>query len=159
MAMSESKFYQKLTYLQCLACPDTGASCNVVSEGEARKMSLRWTPSRVTLTSASNTRKRVTGEAEVYCAAENGKVKRIRVIISSDLADRMLLGWQAQINLGLLHPSWPQVWDCVAVQPGEPRGAEEAGQPSRTAGGAEAAARVPGGQTRVPGGQSAVDGI
>ena len=74
-------------------------------------MSLRWTQSRVTLTNASNKRMRVTGEAEVYCAAENGKVKKIRVIISLDLADQMLLGWQAQIKLGLLDPSWPQVWD------------------------------------------------
>ena len=54
---------------------------------------------------------RVTGEAEVYCAAKNVKVKKIRVIISPDLADRMLLGWQAQMKLGLLHPSWPKVWD------------------------------------------------
>ena len=92
MAMYLSKFYQKLPYLPCLACPDTGASCNVVSEREARRMSLRWTQSRGTLTNASNTRMRVTGEAEVYCAEENGKVKKIRVIISPDLADWMLLG-------------------------------------------------------------------
>ena len=72
---------------------------------------MRFTPSKVTLTNASNSRMRVTGETEVYCAALDGKVKRIRVIISPDLADRILLGWQAQIKLGLLHPNWPQVWD------------------------------------------------
>ena len=34
IAMSLSTFYQKLPYLPCLACPDTGASCNVLSERE-----------------------------------------------------------------------------------------------------------------------------
>ena len=100
MAMTPSKLYKTLPYLPYLACPDTGASCNVVSEREARRMHLSWTKTRVSLTNASNTQMRAVGEAEVYCAAENGSIKKIRVIISPDLADRMLLRWQAQMTLG-----------------------------------------------------------
>ena len=37
------------------------------------------------------------------------RTKKIRVIISSDLVDNMLLGWQSQIVLGMLHPSWPNI--------------------------------------------------
>ena len=52
---------------------------------------------------------KVVGEAEVYCAAENGRIRKIRVILSPDLTDIMLLGWQSQMALGLLHSSWPKV--------------------------------------------------
>ena len=93
----------------CLACPDTGASCNVLSEREANRMHLKWKRSKVSLTNASGANMKVLGKAEVYCAAKNGGTKKICVIISSDLVDNMLLGWQSQIVLGMLHLSWPNV--------------------------------------------------
>ena len=61
MAMSLSKIYQTLPYLPCLACPDTGTSCNIISEKEAKRMCLRWAPFKVALTNASNSKMRVTG--------------------------------------------------------------------------------------------------
>ena len=52
---------------------------------------------------------RVTGEAKVYAALKNGKTKHIRVIVSPDLDDTMLIGWQTQQTLGMLPPTWPEV--------------------------------------------------
>ena len=91
------------------ACPDTGASCNIISEKEARRMRLKWKQSRVTLRNASGAKMRVSGEATVYAALRNGKTKHIRVIVSPDLDDTMLIGWQTQQVLGMLPKSWPQV--------------------------------------------------
>ena len=63
------------------ACPDTGASCNIISEKEARRMRLKWKQSRVTLRNASGAKMRVSGEATVYAALRNGKTKHIRLNI------------------------------------------------------------------------------
>ena len=71
-------------------------------------MRLKWHTSRVTLTNASGASMKVEGEARVYAAAEDGKTKAICVIVSPDLVDSMLLGWQSQISLGILHTTWPQ---------------------------------------------------
>ena len=54
---------------------------------------------------------KVSGEAKVYAALPNGKTKHIRVIVSPDLEDTMLIGWQTQQVLGMLPKSWPQVMD------------------------------------------------
>ena len=95
----------------CESCPDTGASCNIISEREARRMRLKWERSRVTLKNASGVKMKVSGEAKVYAALPNGKTKHIRVIVSPDLEDTMLIGWQTQQVLGMLPKSWPQVMD------------------------------------------------
>ena len=72
-------------------------------------MHLKWKRSKVSLTNASGANTKVLGEAEVYCAAKNGGTKKICFNISSDLVDNMLLGWQSQIALRMLHQSWPNV--------------------------------------------------
>merc|ERR1719239_56660 len=72
-------------------------------------MRLKWKQSRVTLRNASGAKMRVSGEATVYAALRNGKTKHIRVIVSPDLDDTMLIGWQTQQVLGMLPKSWPQV--------------------------------------------------
>ena len=61
----------------CEACPDTGATCNILSEKEARKMSIKWQASRLTLRNASGASMRVIGEAKVYAALKHGKTKQI----------------------------------------------------------------------------------
>ena len=93
----------------CESCPDTGASCNIISEKEARRMRIKWNASRVTLRNASGGKMRVSGESKVYAALKNGKTKHIRVIVSPDLDDTMLIGWQTQQALGMLPASWPEV--------------------------------------------------
>ena len=93
----------------CESCPDTGASCNIISEKEARRMRLKWQKSRVILKNASGVEMRVSGEAKVYAALNNGKTKHIRVIVSSCLEDTMLIGWQTQQSLGMLPETWPEV--------------------------------------------------
>ena len=52
-------------------------------------MHISWGSSKVSLTNASNEIMKVLGEAGIYCAAENGRIRKIRVMISPDLADRM----------------------------------------------------------------------
>ena len=72
-------------------------------------MNLKLKKTKVTLQNASGSRMKVSGECIVYAAAPGGKTRRIRVIVSPDLRDKMLLGWRAQKLLGLLHESWPGV--------------------------------------------------
>ena len=106
----------------CEACPDTGASCNIISEREAKRMRIKWQRSRVTLRNASGVKMKVSGEAKVYAALSNGKTRHIRVIVSPDLEDTMLLGWQTQQILGMLPKSWPQVMEserCNKVSHGK----------------------------------------
>ena len=93
----------------CEACPDTGATANILAERAARRMGIRWRPSRVTLKNASGASMKVIGEAKVYAALKHGKTKMIRVIVSPDLEDEMLLGWRSQKTLGMLPSSWPEV--------------------------------------------------
>ena len=64
----------------------------------------------------------VIGEAKVYAALKHGKTKMIRVIVSPDLEDAMLLGWRSQKTLGMLPDSWPEVMPserCYQVTTGE----------------------------------------
>ena len=83
--------------------PGHWASCNVLSEDEAKRMNLKLTRTKVTLENASGTKMKVKGECVVYAAAPGGRNKRIRVIVSPDLRDKMLLGKRSQKLLGLLH--------------------------------------------------------
>ena len=65
---------------------------------------------------------KVIGEAKVYAALKHGKTKMIRVIVSPDLEDAMLLGWRSQKTLGMLPDSWPEVMQserCYQVTTGE----------------------------------------
>ena len=85
-------------------------------------MSIKWKPSRVTLRNASGASMKVIGEAKVYAALKHGKTKMIRVIVSPDLEDEMLLGWRSQKTLGMLPNSWPEVMPserCNQVTAGE----------------------------------------
>ena len=54
---------------------------------------------------------RVVGETKVYAALRNGKTKQIRVIISPDIEDAMLIGWRTQKTLGMLPDTWPEVME------------------------------------------------
>ena len=107
LKMSMGPSLRSLPYKPCQACPDTGASCNVLNELEARRMKLQLKRSKVSLTNASGGEMKVVGECEVYTAALNGRTRKIRVIVSPDLVDNMLLGLQSQKFLGILHQSWP----------------------------------------------------
>ena len=78
------------------ACPDTGASCNVLNATEAKWMNIRLTKTKVTLENASGSKMKVNGECILYAKAPGGKAQRIRVIVSPDLRDKMLLGWKSQ---------------------------------------------------------------
>ena len=112
----------------CEACPDTGASCNVLSEKEARRMHIKCQGSKVTLKNASGVAMRVVGETKVYAALRNGKTKHIRVIISPDLEDTMLIGWRTQKTLGMLPDTWPEVMDsekCYKVTTEEEKEAQK----------------------------------
>ena len=40
---------------------------------------------------------------------KNGHVKRLRVVVSPDLADDMFILWSDQVLLGVLHDNWPDV--------------------------------------------------
>ena len=74
------------------ACPDTGASTNVLNAKEAKRMGLKMTKTKVKLENASGSDMKVIGECVLYAQATGGKAQRIWVIISPDLKDKMLLG-------------------------------------------------------------------
>ena len=72
-------------------------------------MGLKMTKTKVKLENASGSDMKMIGECVLYAQATGGKAKRIWVIISPDLKDKMLLGWKSQKLLGLLHSNWPGV--------------------------------------------------
>ena len=88
-------------------CPDSGCSCNLISEREARRLGLRWFPSKVVLKNASGTQMKVVGEMKIFVGIKRGRVRHLRFIVSPDLQDTVLIGWQSQIALGILPPTWP----------------------------------------------------
>ena len=67
------------------ACPDTGASTNILNKREAKRMGLTMKKTKVKLENASM---RVIGESILYAQVEGGKAQRIRIIISPDLKDK-----------------------------------------------------------------------
>ena len=83
------------------ACPDTGASTNILNDKEAKRMGLRMKKTKVKLENASGSDMKVIGKCVLYAQVQGGKSQRIRIIISPDLKDKMLLGWKSQKLLGL----------------------------------------------------------
>ena len=116
MKEEEANGLKSLPHRPTMACPDTGASCNVLNEKEAKRVKLKLKKTKVTLLNASGASMKVTGECVIYAAAPEGKTKRIRVIVSPDLVDTMLLGWRSQKLLGILHESWPGVMNQDQAQ-------------------------------------------
>ena len=92
-----------------VACPDTGATSSLMKTSVAKANKLRWTTSKVTLSSATGQPMKVSGEAYWFARAQGGHTRRIRVVISPDLEDDALISWSDQIKLGVLHHNWPAV--------------------------------------------------
>ena len=67
----------------------------------AKANKLRWTTSKVTLSSATGQPMKVSGEAFWFARAQGGHTRRIRVVISPDLEDDALISWSDQIKLGV----------------------------------------------------------
>ena len=94
---------------EIVSCPDSGATVTILNEERARENKLRWRKSKVTLTSATGAPMRVSGETTLFAKVKNGHIKQLRVVVSPDLADDMLVSWSDQVLLGVLHSSWPMV--------------------------------------------------
>ena len=94
---------------EIISCPDSGATVTIINEEVARKNRLTWKKSKVTLTSATGASMRVSGEIKLFAKVKNGHIRQLRVVVSPDLADDMLVSWSDQVMLGVLHSAWPAV--------------------------------------------------
>ena len=89
--------------------PDTGATITCMKLSVAKKLRIKYKPSKVRLKNASGKRMEVVGEAKVFMSVKNGPVRRIRVIITTKMTDDLLISWSDQKLLSILPESWPEV--------------------------------------------------
>ena len=107
LAMKASEMFREGKDI--ISCPDSGATVTILNEEVARRNKLRWKKSKVTLTSATGASMRVSGETTLFAKVRKGHIKQLRVVVSPDLADDMLVSWSDQVLLGVLHSNWPEV--------------------------------------------------
>ena len=89
--------------------PDTGASITCMKLSVAKRLRIKFKPSKVRLKNASGKRMEVVGEAKIFMSVKNGPVRRVRIIITTQLTDDLLISWSDQKLLSILPASWPEV--------------------------------------------------
>mgnify|MGYP003320628885 CR=1 FL=1 len=88
--------------------PDTGCTSTVIKSTEAARLKLKIDKDvEINLTDATGKQMRTDGIATMFVKTAHGATRRIRAIVSPDLADSCLISWSDLITLEYLPKGWP----------------------------------------------------
>ena len=88
--------------------PDTGCTSTVIKSAEAAKLKLKIDKNmEINLTDATGKQMRTDGIATMFVKTVHGATRRIKAIVSPDLADSCLISWSDLITLEYLPQGWP----------------------------------------------------
>ena len=106
----KTKASQRESKLMRDSIPDTGCTSTVIKSKEAARLKLKIDKDvDINLTDATGKPMRTDGMATMFIKSVQGATKRIRAIVSPDLADTCLISWNDLIKLEYLPKGWPHI--------------------------------------------------